>query len=539
MMTKKPDLSVYLCVALCSCVVGARATPIAPVDGPPELQAASRIGIVSEAFTPAPDVAGANESMWGQELARYVSFIGAEPMWDSLRNGWDGSSRELTAFWNVQAQNWGAIWKSLPPSAAHDAMDNVDAQTPPEASMQAPSIMLSQYVSSTLVERQGKSRMPLLSGSSIALTAEEEETNGEDEPVAILAQMMADELLVSEEEDALEISPLDAVAALADATDAVHPWPFSADIEDDELANRFPGDLESLGSISIGLTSAGRLINAVQVPKGGDAWTVVQPEYAWGAAEVIHAITDAAAVVHEVHPEVQPLRINHISRKNGGHLRPHRSHQAGRDVDLGLYYKSGTDPRTIAVRREDAMDLAANWTMLRRLLARSHIELIIVDRRIQRALYNYALSIGEDKAWLDSLFKNGFQSVFRHARSHRDHFHVRFCAPRSQELGLRIQPLLVKVPTQNVLMHRVASGDTLGAIASRYGSSVTLIQKRNGLRGTLIRVGQQLWVPLYGACTTCPTPPPLQVPPLRRPPGEGDVAWNPPFLDAGRTAAAF
>ena len=44
--------------------------------------------------------------------------------------------------------------------------------------------------------------------------------------------------------------------------------------------------------------------------------------------------------------------------------------------------------------------------------------------------------------------------------------------------------------------HRVARGDTLGAIARRYGSSVRAIQNANNLgRRTLIRVGERLRIP--------------------------------------------
>ncbi|MBO6223262.1 MAG: LysM peptidoglycan-binding domain-containing protein, partial [Bacteroidales bacterium] len=40
----------------------------------------------------------------------------------------------------------------------------------------------------------------------------------------------------------------------------------------------------------------------------------------------------------------------------------------------------------------------------------------------------------------------------------------------------------------------VRKGDTLGAIARRYGTTVSKIQKLNGLRGTMIRAGQKLRV---------------------------------------------
>ena len=44
--------------------------------------------------------------------------------------------------------------------------------------------------------------------------------------------------------------------------------------------------------------------------------------------------------------------------------------------------------------------------------------------------------------------------------------------------------------------HRVVRGDTLGAIATRYGTSVRAIQNANGLgRRTMIRIGQRLRIP--------------------------------------------
>ncbi len=46
--------------------------------------------------------------------------------------------------------------------------------------------------------------------------------------------------------------------------------------------------------------------------------------------------------------------------------------------------------------------------------------------------------------------------------------------------------------------HRVVAGDTLGALAQRYGSSVAAIRRANELSGTLLHIGQQLTIPLTG-----------------------------------------
>jgi LysM repeat protein len=164
------------------------------------------------------------------------------------------------------------------------------------------------------------------------------------------------------------------------------------------------------------------------------------------------------------------------------------------------------------------MDLPVNWALLKALITRSDVQFILVDKRIQARIYDFALKQGEDKAWLDKLFHAGPDSLIRHARRHRDHFHVRFFAARSQELGARIQPLLAKQPEQNLVIHRVQKGDTLGGLATRFNSSVKLIQKANGLTSTSLKVGRTLNIPLRGPCTNCPLPPPLIVPPRCLPP---------------------
>jgi LysM repeat protein len=78
--------------------------------------------------------------------------------------------------------------------------------------------------------------------------------------------------------------------------------------------------------------------------------------------------------------------------------------------------------------------------------------------------------------------------------------------------------LLALRPEQNVRMHRVKRGDTLGGIAARYGSTVALLRKANGLHSNLLHISQVLQVPLQGPCTRCPVPPPVVVPERRLPP---------------------
>ncbi|MCE9666479.1 penicillin-insensitive murein endopeptidase [Myxococcus stipitatus] len=290
---------------------------------------------------------------------------------------------------------------------------------------------------------------------------------------------------------------------------------YTADLSDEELARRWKDEIASLGSMAVGFAHSGRLVNSVQFPKGPE-WIVVSPEAAYATQESVDYLATAIREVRARFPNAPPLRVNGMSNKEGGHMRPHKSHQNGRDIDVGFYYPT-VDP--IREReREKYIDVALNWAFVRAVVTKTDIQLILVDRRVQKVLYDHALSVGEDKAWLDSLFSEGPNGIIKHARRHRDHFHLRFWNPRAQELGRRVQPLLALQPEHNVTTHRVRSGDTLGGIALRYNSTVAMIRKANRMRGSFLRIGQRLSVPLRGPCTHCPVPPPVVLPPRRLPP---------------------
>jgi murein endopeptidase len=288
---------------------------------------------------------------------------------------------------------------------------------------------------------------------------------------------------------------------------------YTADLSDEELEALWRADPAKLGSISVGFAHQGRVINAQQFPRG-EQWLVVDPAKTWATEETVAYLVAAIGRVRELHPDAPPLRVNQMSGPEGGYLRPHKSHQSGRDVDLAFYYPT---VQVIRVReRERVINPELNWALVKALITHTDVQLILVDKRIQKVLYDHALAAGEDKAWLDSLF--GPQAIIRHARRHRDHFHVRFYSPRAQELGRRLAPLMKDRPEQNVVMHRVKYGDTLGGIAARYGTSIDLLRRSNNLRGSFIQVGQVLQVRMKGPCTRCPVPPPVVVPKRRLPP---------------------
>ena len=275
-------------------------------------------------------------------------------------------------------------------------------------------------------------------------------------------------------------------------------------LSDDELVKRVESDPASLGSLSIGTPGGGILINAVNLP-AGSRWEIAPLSGIWGTSETIAYVQTAIDKVHELFPESPPLFIGDISDADGGRLKRHATHQAGRDVDFGFYYKGGKAVWYIPGTATN-LDLPRNWALVRALVLCTDVETILLDTRIQGLLYRYALTLSEDKNWLDRIFqfsKGAKDAVIRHVTGHRSHYHVRFFNPVAQELGRRAYPFLIQFkkiqPPVFTVPHVVRSGETLGYLAARYGTTARAIQRANGLATALIRTGRTYRIPLRGA----------------------------------------
>ncbi|MSP26845.1 MAG: hypothetical protein EXR75_17230 [Myxococcales bacterium] len=203
-----------------------------------------------------------------------------------------------------------------------------------------------------------------------------------------------------------------------------------------EMAHSLTTDPASLGALSLGRPNHGALVNAAQMASSDD-WEVVSPSTAWATAETIRYLERAITHTAKLHPGAHRLHIGDMSREHGGPIRPHRSHQSGRDVDLGYYYLPGSEG-WYQLASERTLDRSRSWALVRAFVTETDVELILIDQRVQRMLYDEALASGEDMAWLDSIFgfrKKHPEPLIRHAYGHRTHLHVRFYNPRAQSLG--------------------------------------------------------------------------------------------------------
>lgn len=331
-----------------------------------------------------------------------------------------------------------------------------------------------------------------------------------------------------EVDDGLELAPEPdagtATSALAAMSDA-------------EIEEKVLKDPAALGSMSLGSTNAGALINGVQMPEG-ELWTLVDPAHAWGTRETVDSLARAIGEVHRHFPDSPKLYIGHISARGGGHLSPHKSHQAGRDVDISYFL----DARHRWYQRATAanLDRERTWAFVRALITETDVELILIDSGVQRLLKEQALKGGEDKDWLDDVFQVGSRRprpLIRHARGHANHLHIRFYNPIAQDLATRAYPLLVKQgtlkPAVAYVRHVARKGQTLGSLARQYGTTVEAIQRANGMRSTLIQARQIYNIPRAGNAPAPPPPRHVAVPPRRLPPAKSAVDALAPERRAG------
>ena len=300
-------------------------------------------------------------------------------------------------------------------------------------------------------------------------------------------------------------APLPPIGAFASGERSSRESPAALlSLSDEELARRVELDVTSIGSLSIGAPGSAMLLNPVAL-EPGPYWEISSRAEVFGTTETIEAISAALSKVHDVFPDAHPIVVGDISDEDGGRLKRHQSHQGGRDVDLGFFLKAGTAQQFVPGTAAN-VDLAKNWALVRSLVTCTDVETILLDTRIQRMLYKYAMGIGEDEAWLNEVFffaRGSKSAIVKHVPGHRNHYHVRFYNPVAQELGRRVHPILVELklvdPPVYTVRHVVRSGQTLGQLAAQYGTSVPAIKRANGMSSSFLRAGRSYRIPVRSA----------------------------------------
>ncbi len=181
-------------------------------------------------------------------------------------------------------------------------------------------------------------------------------------------------------------------------------------------------------AVSVGKPWSGRLVDGMRLT-ASHGYTVREGQN-FGTQTLSETIRHAIAAVHIVHPGSPALHVGDLSLSGGGPMRSHRSHQSGRDADLGFYLKEGHNPRRFKGATTKNLDVPRTWTLLKALVDSGKTQLIFVDYTLQRALYRHARSQGLTPDQLAPILaypqgKRSKRSIIRHWSGHRDHLHLR------------------------------------------------------------------------------------------------------------------
>ena len=196
-------------------------------------------------------------------------------------------------------------------------------------------------------------------------------------------------------------------------------------------------------SAAVGRPQAGELVNGQQLPDGR-AWYRRHPNLEWGTNETITLLEDAFDAVQRKHPNAHDIAVGDISAKTGGPLGGHKSHQSGRDADIGFYFEHQPKhgPKAAIDALHHPLDYAATWELLTTLVGPSpdkcRIEYMFVGYPVQKKLYDWAKKQGVSERKLAWMFQyprgsRAMLGVIRHEPGHTNHIHVRFKCPRGDK----------------------------------------------------------------------------------------------------------
>ncbi len=190
-------------------------------------------------------------------------------------------------------------------------------------------------------------------------------------------------------------------------------------------------------SQSIGAATSGSLESGCQFPRSGPGWLAVN-DNAFGTDETVALLQYALRTTALQFPGTPAVVVGGLSKPDGGFFAPHKSHQSGRDVDIG-YAHTSSQKRFVDAQANN-LDLERTWFLMSLLLGSGKVSYVFMDYQVQALLYEALLDQGWTEARLEPLFQypaggNVSQGVIRHAVGHLNHFHVRFRCPESDRPG--------------------------------------------------------------------------------------------------------
>lgn len=189
---------------------------------------------------------------------------------------------------------------------------------------------------------------------------------------------------------------------------------------------------------SVGSPTEGALVGGERIESSKELRLVGSLSY--GLPRLVDMLERSAAHVAKKYPG-SVLTVGDLSRKGGGEVDGHRSHESGRDADLGFYFTKGGKPylprRFAAVAPTGAVaglpavqfDDARNWALVESMLTdpKVHVLQIFVAHHLRARLLAQAARVGASPAVRSRAAEVLMQP--RKALPHDNHFHVRIACP--------------------------------------------------------------------------------------------------------------
>jgi hypothetical protein len=197
---------------------------------------------------------------------------------------------------------------------------------------------------------------------------------------------------------------------------------------------------------SIGAPWSGHLARSTRL-RGSDGFMIRRPWRAFATRTTVELVRRAVTDTVDMFPDAHVIAIGDLSAKHGGAISDHRSHQSGRDADIGLIYKTKPAgyPQNFITATAKNLDCGATWQLISAFAATAGddggAQVIFLDYNVQRLIYAWARKHKVPLRRLERVFqfprgRDVSDGLVRHAPNHDDHLHVRFrCA--SADTGCR------------------------------------------------------------------------------------------------------
>ena len=227
---------------------------------------------------------------------------------------------------------------------------------------------------------------------------------------------------------------------------------------------------------SVGSPTDGHLVGGTHLDDTGYLRVVPADaggDVRWGVAPLVDMIDRSARAVRRQYPDAV-TSVGHLSRDGGGDIDQHRSHESGRDADVGFFIRTSTGkplmPTHFVAFQGDGtartwpgayFDDARNWALVAAMLAdpEAHVTHVFVAAPLRARLLTYADHVGAP-AQLRMRAAELMQQP-RGALPHDDHFHVRIGCPA--HMSGCIENPMMRPRKQELLAHGRRGGAAHGA----------------------------------------------------------------------------